>query len=236
MINIFGITIHIYGVIIGIAIYVAWEIANKVANRKNLPKGYLDKAAWWIIGIGIVGARIYHVIDYWQRYYSISPIKILYVWEGGLGIWGAIIGGLAGLLIYRIFFLRSGKLNRVNILDVLDSVAVGLPIAQAIGRMGNWVNGELYGKNGEPLFAYETLLNTGLFILLWKMSFKKISSGKLIGIYLIGYGLIRISLENFRPDIEIWKILSVPTAIWMSIIATAIGIFLYRFRSPAHNR
>jgi phosphatidylglycerol:prolipoprotein diacylglycerol transferase len=230
MIQVLGLTLHIYGLLIGVAIYVAWEVSKRMAVRKKIPVKVIDDMAWLLIVFGIIGARIYHVIDYWNRYYKFEPSKIFFLWEGGLGIWGAVIGGLVGLLVYQYYFRLLSKNKRVNIFDLLDCVSVGMPIAQAIGRLGNWVNGELYGKNGEPLFAYEALLNIGLFFLLWRMSAKKNVSGKIFGLYLIGYGLIRIFLENFRPDNEIWKILSLPTAIWIGIVSVLIGIYLYRFR------
>ena len=97
---------------------------------------------------GVIGARLYHVIDYWQRYYQYNPGKIPAVWEGGLGIWGAIVGAVLGRSLYSYF-------KKKNLRTILEAFAVGAPIAQAIGRLGNWVNGELYGKNGEPLFACE---------------------------------------------------------------------------------
>ena len=85
---------------------------------------------------------------------------------------------------------------------------------------------ELWGKNGEPLFAYEGLLNLVLFGVLWKVSTKKHKSGTLSGIYLIGYGVIRTLLENLRPDGTIWKLGGVPMAIIFSAVAILVGGYL----------
>jgi prolipoprotein diacylglyceryltransferase len=103
-------------------------------------------------------------------------------------------------------------------------VVIGVPLGQAIGRLGNLVNGELYGKNGEPLFAWEAMLSLILFGILWKMSTSEVDiSGKISGVYLVGYGLIRILLENFRPNEIIWKWHGVPVAIIFGVLAVFAG-------------
>lgn len=225
MIDLFGLKLHIYGSLIGLAIFVAWEISVKVARVRKIKREVIDQLAWWLIIFGIIGARAYHVIDYWKRYYFFEPVKVFYLWEGGLAIWGAIIGGLFGLLTYQYYLKISGKLFRVNNLDVIDSVSVGLPIAQSIGRIGNWVNRELIGKNGEPLFAIESVLNLGLFFLLWGLSRKNTYKGLLFGIYLCGYGAIRLILENYRKEEDIWRLFSFPVAGWFSVIAISVGCY-----------
>jgi len=126
---------------------------------------------------------------------------------------------------------------------LMDVVVIGVPLGQAIGRLGNWVNGELYGKNGEPLFAFEAGLNLLLFIFLWKIVAtpgvrrgrnttpgETLAPGKIAGSYLIGYGLIRILLENLRPEEIIWKWQGVPVAIIMGFVSLFVGaILLSRF-------
>lgn len=217
MFEILGITFHWYGLLIGLGVVTAIEIVlyrSEKSERENL-----ENAIWWVILAGIIGARLYHVIDFWGRYYSTNIIKILYFWEGGLGIWGAIACGVLGLSIYCYF-------NKLKFWKYLDVMVIGVPLAQAIGRMGNYVNGELWGKNGEPLFAYEGLLNLVLFGVLWKVSTKKHKSGTLSGIYLIGYGVIRTLLENLRPDGTIWKLGGVPMAIIFSAVAILVGGYL----------
>jgi|WetSurMetagenome_2_1015567.scaffolds.fasta_scaffold142197_2 phosphatidylglycerol---prolipoprotein diacylglyceryl transferase len=217
MFEILGITFHWYGLLIGLAVAAAMEIA--LFRSGKIEKENLENAIWWVILAGVIGARLYHVIDYWSRYYSANPIKILYFWEGGLGIWGAISGGFLGLLIYCHF-------NKLKFWEYLDVMVIGVPMAQAIGRVGNYINGELWGKNGEPLFAYEGLLNLMLFGILWKASSKKQRSGTLSGIYLIGYGVIRALLEDMRPEENIWKIGGIPTAIIFSMAAIFAGGYL----------
>ncbi len=220
MFEILGLNFHLYGLLIGLGVWLGFEVAVRV-NRRSFRREKLEGAFLWMVIFGLVGARLYHVLDYWQRYYSQNLIKIFYIWEGGLGIWGAIAGAITGMIIYS-------RLKKQNILRLLDALVIGAPLAQAIGRLGNWANGELYGKNGEPLFAYEAGLNLMLFIFLWKQTKKKNSLGKMSGYYLIGYGLIRILLEGLRPDEIIWKIAGVPMAMIFGVVSIVIGIFIQR--------
>lgn len=217
MFEVFGVRLHWYGLLIGIGVLAAMKIADRIG--KGLDKKKMESAMWWTVAGGVFGARIYHVIDYWSRYYSHNPEKIFNLWEGGLGIWGALIGGVATLCLYCYF-------NKLNFLKYLDVFVVGVPLAQAIGRVGNYVNRELYGKNNEPLFAYEGVLNLILFGLLLFFSKRKKSAGFVSAIYLIGYGIIRVALENLRPDASIWKIGGVPTATAIGAISILTGIFL----------
>ncbi len=218
MIEVFGIKLHAYGLFIGIGVVVAWEIALRL---KKVDKSILDKLIVWLLVFGVVGARAYHVIDKWD-YYSQNVIEIFYVWNGGLGIWGGLVGGLIGVY----FFAKKYK---QNFWTLSDGVVVGVPLAQAIGRLGNWANGELYGKNGEPLFAWEGGLNLvlfGILIYLYRLPRFARNDGALSGVYFVGYGVIRILLENFRDNSIIWRIGGIPTAIIFGIISVIIGMRL----------
>lgn len=221
MIEFLGITIHLYGVILGLGIWIGIEAVIISFPRM---KAEIEESFLWALSGGVIGARLYHVIDYWGRYYQYNLMKIWAVWEGGLGIWGAVTGAVIGVLLFSLFKKKSVR-------PILEAFALGAPIAQAIGRLGNWVNGELYGKNGEPLFAYEALLNLFLFMILLILRKKKAYSGKLLGIYLIGYGVIRILLEGLRPYEIIWRINGVPTAMIFGVISIIVGVLLSRRRS-----
>src|SRR3989339_1058445 len=155
----------------------------------------------------------------------------MYLWNGGLAIWGAITGGFVGLWISW----RLSK-RRFRFVELTDVGVLGLPLAQAVGRLGNWVNGELYGKNGEPLFACEALLNLSLFVILLTLRKKKTFSGKLLGVYLIGYGVIRILLEGIRPNEIIWRINGVPTAMIFGLLSLAIGFLILLRGKLSRNR
>lgn len=218
MIEILGIKVHLYGLMIGIGVWLAIEVALRRAKNQKEVAGLMAVLPAAVLG-GVIGARLYHVIDFWSRYYQLNPVKIFYFWEGGLGIWGAIVGSMFSIYIFCL-------IKKINFMVILDSLIVGGPLAQAVGRLGNWVNGELYGKNGEPLFAYEAGLNLILFVFLWWWTKKKTRPGQLTGLYLIGYGLIRILLEGLRPQEIIWKVNGVPMAMIWGGVAVAIGSWL----------
>lgn len=97
-------TFNVYGLIIGVAIWAGWLLAEKVQSRlKQRDPGYgsfsLDTLGIWMLGFGVVGARLYHVIDYWDLY-SQNLWRIVAIWQGGIGVYGAFIGGIVGVLIY----------------------------------------------------------------------------------------------------------------------------------------
>jgi len=154
---------------------------------------------------GIVGARLYHVIDY-RQYYAQDPGKIFMLWNGGLGIWGAVIGGALGVFIYALKHKKS-------FIELAEVAATVLPLGQAIGRWGNYFNSELAGKETtlpwaiqgkHPIFFYESFLNFLLFFFLVRAAKKERVPGVLISIYLFGYGIIRFFLEFLR--VAPWKV------------------------------
>ena len=181
--------------------------AGRVARKKDV-WGALP----WVVIPGVIGARLYHVIDWWWYYgdhLALAPA----VWTGGLGIFGGIGGGIVGLWL----FCRK---NKQDFLGWLDVVAVGLPLGQAIGRWGNWFNQELYGKQTNlpwgvyiekeagyfhPLFLYESIWNLLVFGIVWRFaSWRKWAKGDLFAIYLSLYGLGRFGLEWLR--LESWPV------------------------------
>src|SRR5574339_451755 len=197
-----------YGLIVLTAIQVGiWLIARE-AERKGFKKEDFYGAAVWIIVAGILGARLFHVLDHWHQY-SQNPIRALYIWEGGLAIWGALVGGLiAGALIARQRGWRFPKL--------LDAAAPGLVLAQAIGRIACVITGDAMGKptNGPfgfaytspnavvpelgvyytPMPVYEIIVNLGIFAVLWQLRKRNWADGRLFLVYLILYSLVRFFL------------------------------------------
>lgn len=215
MLNFAGITLHLYGLLIGIGVWLGFEIVQKRIGKQN--RAVAEHMLVCAVIGGVIGARLYHVIDYWQRYYGTHPTKIFSIWEGGLGIWGAIVGAIVTVYIYA-------RIKDIDAWYYVNRFALGVPVAQAIGRIGNWVNGELFGKNGEPLFAYEAVLNLLLFAVLFRLSAKRKFEESIFGFYLVGYGLIRIVLEDLRPEQIIWKIGGFPTASIFGVLAIVFGV------------
>ncbi len=232
-INLFGLTFYPYGLILGLAILAGLQASLWLAKRRKIPVQLIEQLFWWVVIGGIIGARIYHVIDKWKEIYSLNPQSVFYVWNGGLGIWGAVIGGMGGLYLFlqRTQELKNSRTQ--NFFGMLDVVMFGVPLGQAIGRWGNFFNNEIVGKNGEPLFLYESGLSFVLFVILVKLvkldKFGK-ESGKISGLYLIGYGLIRFLLEPLRPEAMVWKIGTIPTASLVSMVAILTGISLISWR------
>lgn len=234
------VTFHLYGLMIGLGVLVgAW-----VASKK-------DKKIWdclvWVIGGGIIGARLYHVVDWWS-YYSQHLSQIPAVWQGGMGIYGGILGGILGLWIYT----RRREEPNLRLLKLLDAGALGLPLGQAIARWGNYFNQELYGKPTSlpwaiyirpenrllkvmdfkyfhPLFLYESLWCLIIFIIIINIiKVIPMGKGKIFAVYLGLYGLGRFFLEFLR--LEAWTINGVNVAQMISagLILGALGFIMGR--------
>jgi len=176
---------HWYGLVIGIAIAIGWSVAERIEPR-------VGKIVPWIVIGGLIGARAYHVIDLWG-YYQKNPVQILALWNGGLGIWGGILGGIVAVLIYH------SATSRREMWKVLSAIAVVMPLAQAIGRVANGVNGEFVNLIGVwQWWSVEAILDLGLFGILWLALRRNFSSKSKVGIYFVGYGVIRGVLERYR--------------------------------------
>jgi len=227
----------VYGFLISFAILISILIVEWLAKRDKRDSNIVWDIATIAIVSGIIGARIYHVIDYWE-YYVKDPIQILYVWHGGLGIFGAIVFGTLATVTYL-------KFKKQDIWYYMSIAVIPFPLAQAIGRWGNYFNKEMYGKvtnlpwgieiNGQryhPLFLYESLLNLILFsILIWLKIKTKITPRKIVGTYLAGYGTIRFFLE-FLKDTS-WTIHNLNVAQLISIMFLGLSYLLISKKEPA---
>ena len=234
-------TIHFYAlcIITGIAAAI-WIGRRRYANLGGNPDD-VSEVAIWAVPFGIIGGRIYHVITSPAQYFGENgnPIDALRIWEGGLGIWGAISLGAVGAYLY----FRTHKTS-LNFRQLLDSLAPGVVLAQAIGRIGNYFNQEVFGKPTElpwgleivpvnrpdgfesyatfhPTFLYELLWCLVVAVLLIKLPgfLKKITSnqGDVFTLYILGYTLGRVWIEGLRID-EANLILGLRLNIWVSLI------------------
>ena len=207
-----------YSVLILLAMIMGSLIFYQQIKNKNLPKDDIENIMFYGILFGIIGARIYYVL-FNLDYYLQNPLEIVQIWHGGLAIHGGIIAGLITLIIYC-------RKKQINILLLLDTIVMGLILAQAIGRWGNFFNGEAYGrvvsysflKNlhlpdfiikgmyieglyREPTFLYESFFSfIGFCTMTILNKVKNLKVGQLTGIYLIWYGIERIIIESFRSD------------------------------------
>ena len=242
-----SVTVAWYGILIMLGVLAAIGVAIIEARRYGEATSQLLTMAMIVLPPGIIGARLYHVIDQWD-FYSQNPALIF--GGSGLGIFGAVIGGAIGLIIYT-------KLRKLSTLHWMDIISPGLILAQAIGRWGNFFNQELYGyptdlpwaifidpahrlpgyeefSHFHPLFFYEFAWNILGFALLMIMGRKlkhRLLDGDIFFLYAIYYSVGRFFLEGLKPDV--WTIAGFPTTRWISIIAVAVSlavIFYRRYR------
>src|SRR5574338_212044 len=198
-----------YALIVITAITVGIWLAAREAERKGFKKEEIYDVAMWVIFPGILGARLFHVLDHWGHEYAANPIRALYIWEGGLAIWGAVVVGILAVAV--IAWRRGWRLTRL-----LDAAVPGLVLAQAIGRVACIITGDAMGKptngpfgfaytspeamvptlvvNYTPMPVYEIIANLGIFALLWQLRKRDWPDGLLFLVYLTLYSLERFLL------------------------------------------
>jgi prolipoprotein diacylglyceryl transferase len=209
--------IRAYALCIIAGIVVAAVILEKRLRARGVAPGSAQEVAVWAVPFGVVGARLYHLATSPQAYFGADgdPLRAIAVWEGGLGIWGGVAGGAVGAWIAcRRLGLPLGV--------VADALAPALPVAQAIGRLGNWFNNEVYGKattlpwglqvhdmdTGEsrpglyhPTFGYEAIWNLGVAALVWRLDRRfTFGRGRAFALYVMGYTAGRFWIEMLRID------------------------------------
>ena len=198
-----------YSLIVLTAIAVGVWLTAREAAGKGFKKEYIYDAAIWVVLGGMIGARLFHVLDHWPDEYAANPIRALYIWEGGLAVWGAVAGGL--LVVAILAHQRGWQLPKL-----LDAAAPGLVLAQAIGRLACIITGDAMGKATSgpigfaytnpnamvpqlgvyytPMPVYEMLANLGIFALLWQLRKRNWPDGLLFLVYLSLYSVVRFSL------------------------------------------
>ncbi len=241
---------HLYGLMIGIGLLCGLWISQMQAKRFAIQPKLLEDVVGWIAVFALLGARLYHLITDWQLYAGGSFFNLLAIWNGGLGYFGALIGGIAGLMIFTS--TRGKGESRLTptkmFFLLLDLLSFGAPLAQAIGRIGNYFNHELYGLpttlpwgiiiNGEryhPLFAYEAigslLIFAGLNVLAMKKKFP-IGKGQYACVYIALYSILRFWLEFLRIETAqfsgLESIFSIAQWVCLSLALVSIGVFWLR--------
>lgn len=237
-------SIRWYSVIILVAIIIGIKIAQKEAIKFIIPNDFIFNMAFWAVIFGLIGARAYYVIFNFSSYQD-NLMSIFKVWEGGLAIHGGILAGFITVLIYC-------KKYNVRLIKVTDICVVSLILAQAIGRWGNFFNGEAHGAatnlatlegikiipnfiikgmqiDGiyyQPTFYYESLwCLLGFIILLIVRRFKYIKNGQLTAIYLMWYSVGRFFIEISRTDSLMFAGFKVAQIV--SIILFVTGLFMF---------
>lgn len=259
--NVGPLFIRYYGIILMLGAVAAAFLAEREAKRRKQDPELVWDGLIWVIIFGIIGARLWHIftptpsdiaIGLTTKYYLTHPLVALSIWRGGLGIPGAVIAGALALYIFS-------RRRKVSFMMWADIVAPAVALGQAIGRWGNFVNQEIYGKPTDlpwainidpqyrlpefmsfstyhPLFLYESiwnLLNMALLLWLGRKHSDKLVDGDLFLIYLIGYPLGRFLLEFLRLNsAEIGGINANQSFMLVVMLAAGIAIFL-RHRKKA---
>ncbi len=192
----------LYGLVIGIATALAVNYFQN--HNRTVPKSQEGFFILSLLLISFIGARFYHVVDYWS-FYSKHPLQIINTRAGGLAIYGGLLFGLGYIYTYSYIY----KLKHI---DILDQISPIIPLCQAVGRFGNYFNHEI------PIWWLESALCFLLYIYI--RYYPKNSTAK----YLIGYGIIRFTDEFFRSDT--WVITNIKVAQLISVIFILTGIKL----------
>jgi prolipoprotein diacylglyceryl transferase len=227
-----------YALAIVVGIVAAIWIGERRWVARGGKPGEVSDLAVWAVPFGLVGGRLYHVITDYQIYFGEdnNPITALYLWRGGLGVWGAIAMGALGVVI-------GARRKGIRVLPVLDAMAPGVLVAQAIGRWGNWFNQELFGRPTDlpwaleidaahrppgyldvetfhPTFLYEFLWCLAAFaVVVWADRRFRLGHGRVVALYVMVYTLGRGWIEMLRiDDVQLQNVLGLRLNVWTSII------------------
>ncbi len=237
--TIFGIDIMWYGILMATGMVLGTLIAIKEAKRVGIKEDDILDLAIIAIPAGLISARLYYVAFNWE-YYSNNPSQILNFRGGGMAIHGALIGGIIAGYIFS-------KYKKLNFFKLADTVMIGMPLAQSIGRWGNFINQEAHGGptnlpwgimvdgvKVHPTFLYESIWDFGIFIFLWIFRKKKSYEGQVIVFYVILYSLGRFFIEGLRTDslmIGSFRIAQI-----MSLLGVIVGIIVHIYLSKQNKK
>jgi len=234
-----------YGMMIAIGVGLAWRLTTTRYVARGGDGDLADKLMTWVLALGFLGARVAYVSTHMSRY-SDELWKVIAIWEGGLALFGGLT---AGALSVFVLSRRWG----IDLPAWFDSVAPAVPLAQAVGRWGNYFNQELFGtpstlpwaveiapqfrpaayaaaETFHPTFLYESLWNLLLAAFIIQLSRRRpMLQGRLIGVYMIGYGILRFALELIRTDTT-FRLLGLSRNGWVSAILLLMGVIVLRRR------
>lgn len=258
------ITIRYYGIIIMLGVVAATILSYFQAKKRGKdPEIILDSLTWIVIG-GIVGARIWHILTppassveqgITTMYYLTHPLAAIAIWRGGLGIPGAVAGGSLAFFIYA-------KKKKIDFWSWTDIFAPAVALGQAIGRWGNFINQEVYGKpttlpwaitidpvnrlpefqaysTYHPLFLYESLfnlLNMGFLLWMYRKWQGKLKNGDVFLTYLITYPVFRFFMEFLRLDNSYIGGINANQASMLFVAALAAGVITWRHLKKDHPK
>jgi phosphatidylglycerol:prolipoprotein diacylglycerol transferase len=236
-------TIYYYGLIIAVGLLLAVWYCCKRSKTFGLKEDDILDGVLWVTPFAIVCARIYYCVFAWEEY-AANPISVLYIWNGGIAIYGGVLGAVIGIAVIC-------RVKKIRIATVLDIVLLGFLIGQFIGRWGNFMNREAFGAATDsffrmglynkvtnqweyyhPTFLYESLWNVCGFLLLHFLSRKRKYDGQIALGYAAWYGLGRCMIEGLRVDSLYWGPFRVSQ--WLAGIScfTAVVVLLWQHFRP----
>ena len=248
-INIFGFSIHLYGIVIALGLMLAVIYACRRSKQFGLKAEDLTDGVLFIVPFAVLCARLYYCIFEWDSYKG-DFLRIFRIWEGGLAIYGGVIGAAIGILVFA-------RVKKIRVGAVLDITSLGFLIGQSIGRWGNFFNREAFGAETNsilrmgllnkytnqityyhPTFLYESLWNAAGFVLLHFLSKKRKYDGQVALLYVAWYGLGRTFIEGLRMDSLYWGPFRVSQllAALSCFAAVAALMFFHYFKQPDSSK
>ena len=235
--------IHWYGIMIALGLYAGIQVALRDAARRGINKDQLMNLALLAAVLGIAGGRLYYVVQNNPGFYWHHPAEIIAVWQGGMAFFGAMFGGALAVAI-------AAWRWRMPFWSLLDVGALGMTIGQAIGRVGNIINGDIVGyrTNGwgfeytnpntfgpinvpvQPASLYELLISLALFLLLWNLRTRIHPEGMLAMIYIVLYSISQFFIFFLRDNIIILGGLKQAQVTSLVVIALTLPVIAYLLR------
>ena len=239
--------IHMYGLIIAFGLFLAAFYGMRRAKQFGVTEDHVLDGVLWVTPFAFVCARAYYCIFSWELYAD-NPISVFYIWEGGIAIYGGVLGAVAGIIVFC-------RIKKISLGAALDLVLLGFLIGQSIGRWGNFFNREAFGAETDtwlrmglldpvpgvvtyhhPTFLYESLWNALGFVILHFLSKRREYDGQIALGYVVWYGLGRTFIEGLRTDslyipgtqLRVSQVLAAVSC----LIAAAVLVY-FMFKPPA---
>ena len=236
-------TVHFYGIIIAVGLILAVVYACRRCKQFGITEDDLLDGVLWVTPFAILCARAYYCIFSWEQY-AADPIRVLYIWEGGLAIYGGVLGAAIGVTVFC-------RIKNIKLPMLLDLVSLGFLIGQSIGRWGNFFNREAFGAETSsflrmglmnrytgdvtyyhPTFFYESVWNAAGFLLLHHLSKKRQYDGQIALGYAAWYGLGRAFIEGLRTDSLYWGPFRVSQLLAAVSCLAAVSVLLWQNLRP----
>ena len=237
------VSVHYYGLVIALGLVLAVTYACRRSKQFGLKEDDILDGVLWITPFAILCARAYYCAFSWEQYAD-NPISVLYIWEGGIAIYGGVIGAVLGVIIFC-------RMKKLKIFTVLDIMMLGFLIGQSMGRWGNFFNREAFGAEtnsffrmgltntltGEtryfhPTFLYESVWNALGFVLLHFFSKRRRYDGQVALLYAAWYGLGRCIIEGLRMDSLWWGPFRVSQLLAGISCVAAVSVLLWQHYKP----